>query len=118
MLAGKADAADVTLGAWAQIKDADSEEHADAVLGVYRNVVVTAFDVDSWSRGEDGRVTFAARPSAEWAHLVGQPIPGAPWDAGAGPPGEGAPDRRPRQGDAAVEETPEGRRRRGAAATC
>ena len=110
VLAGKADAADVTLGAWAQIKDADLEAHADAVLGVYRNVVVTAFDVDGWSRREDGRVTFAARPSETWAHLVGMPVPGEPWLQGQARPVKVLSTATIAEGDAAVEETPEGRR--------
>ena len=89
------------------------------MLGVYRNVVVTAFDVDSWSRGEDGRVTFAARPSGR----VGRTWSASPSREPRGTQGQARPVKvLPTaalvEGDAAVEETPDGPARRGAAATC
>ncbi len=58
VLAGKIDAAAPTLVRWAQIKDADLETQADVILGIYKNQVVTAFDIEGWTRGEDTRVTF------------------------------------------------------------
>ena len=110
VLDGKRDAAGVTLGEWAQIKQADLAAHANVVLGVYKNVVVTAFRIDGWSRGEDKRVTFKGEPSAAWAHLVGLPTPGEPWTQGQARPVKVLPTAAVAEGDAAVEETPEGKR--------
>ncbi|MCA1693421.1 MAG: hypothetical protein LC749_01085, partial [Actinobacteria bacterium] len=86
VLAGTANAARVTLGEWARVTDADLETYGDAVLGVYRNVVVSAYDITGWSRTPDGRVVFDGVESEEWARLRGQPVPGTPWVRGAARP--------------------------------
>src|SRR5947209_18379225 len=78
--AGEEDAQERTLGSWAQITNKDLEAHADVILGVYRNEVVTAYDIESWTRDEtNGRVTFKGKPSEKWAHLIHTPNPGKPW---------------------------------------
>lgn len=87
---GEADAADITLGNWAQISDDSLDTYADSILGIYKNDVVTAFDITGWQRiaeGTDaGRVAFTGRPSLQWKHLIGAPNPGAPWTAGMARP--------------------------------
>lgn len=88
--AGKADAAEITLGNWAQISDDSLATYADAVLGIYKNRIVTAFDVTGWQRiteGVDkGRVSFTGQPSEQWTHLIGTENPGTPWTAGMARP--------------------------------
>jgi hypothetical protein len=86
VVAGHADAEEVTRGSWAQISDSDLEEYGDVLLGAYKNVVVTAYEILSWTRDEVGRVTFEVRPSAEFGDLVGKPVPGTPWVRGAARP--------------------------------
>src|SRR5438874_8432397 len=110
VLAGKANAADVTLGSWAQIKDADLEAHADAILGIFKNEVVTAFDIDDWTRGTDKRVTFAGQPSQKWAQLIGTPNPGRPWVQGQARPVQVLPTAVLTDGNVPVEDNPTGQR--------
>jgi len=110
VLKGKRTPADVTLSAWAQIKDADLDAHADAILGIYKNAVVTAFDIDGWTRSEDKRVTFTGQPSQQWAHLVGLPTPGKPWVPGQGRPVQVIPTAVLTEGEVPVADTPAGRR--------
>ncbi len=88
VLAGDADPVRKTTGSWARISDRSLEEHADVLLGVYKNVVVTAYDITGWTRDpEDKRVRFeVSGPSVEFADLIGQPVPGAPWVRGAARP--------------------------------
>ncbi|WP_226435602.1 DUF6508 domain-containing protein [Rhodococcus yananensis] len=87
---GQADAADITLGNWAQISDHSLDTYADSILGIYKNEVVTAFDITGWQRlteGPDaGRVAFTGRLSQQWKHLIGTPNPGTPWTAGMARP--------------------------------
>lgn len=111
VLEGKANAADVTLGAWAQIKDADLDAHADSILGVYKNEVVTAFDIARWHRDrKNDRVTFVGRPSQTWAHLIGTPNPGKQWVQGMARPIQILPTTILTEGNVPVEETSDGRR--------
>jgi len=110
VLDGKADAADVTRGAWAQIKDADLEDHADAIFGIYKNEVVTAFDIDDRTRDEHNRVTFVVHPSQKWAHLIGTTNPGKPWVQGQARPVQVLPTAVLIEGDVSIENTPVGRR--------
>jgi len=86
VLAGELNAGDVTLGEWAAITDADLERYGDTLLGVHRNIVVTAFDITDWARTDEGRVQFEGTPSETWAHLVGGLVPGRPWVRGAARP--------------------------------
>lgn len=110
VLAGKADPAIVTLGAWAAIKESDLVEHADAVLGVFRDTVVTAYDVESWTRGPGNRVTFVGPPSERWAHLIGTPNPGRRWVRGASRPVQTLDTAVLTDGDVPAADTPTGRR--------
>lgn len=87
VLAGHADPAQVTLGAWAALTEDDLAVHGDVLLGVHKNVVVTAYSIAGWTRDEaTGRVTFDGEPSDEWAELIGQRVPGSPWVKGAARP--------------------------------
>lgn len=90
VVAGQADPAAVTLGNWAQVSDDSLDTYADAILGIYKNEVVTAFDIIGWHRlteGPDaGRVAFTGERSQQWKHLIGTPNPGKPWTAGMARP--------------------------------
>lgn len=90
VIRGEADTADVTLGNWAGIADDKLDSYADSVLGIYRNEVVSAFDITGWHRlteGDDaGRIAFTGRPSVRWHHLIGTPNPGTPWKKGMARP--------------------------------
>ena len=110
VLNGEADAADVTRRAWAQIKDADLQAHADVILGIHKNEVVTAFNIENWARDERNRVTFVVQDSQEWSHLIGTPNPGRPWVQGMARPVQVLPTTVLTQGNVPVEDTPTGRR--------
>jgi hypothetical protein len=110
VLAGKKDAAEVTRGEWAQIKEADLQTHADAILGIYRDKVVTAFDIVGWERGEDKRVVFTVQASQQWLNLIGTPNPGKPWVQGQGRPIQVLPTEILTKGTIPVENVPAGRR--------
>ena len=58
-MAGTDEADRATLEAWVGISDESADIFGDAVLGVYRNQVVTAYDVTGWDRFPDGCVKFA-----------------------------------------------------------
>ncbi len=105
------DAADVTLGDWAGITDDSVDRYADAILGIHRNEVVTAFDIESWHRlDESGRIRFRGRPSERWAHLIGTPNPGPEWVKGAARPIKYLDTRVLTDGDVPVEESTDGAR--------
>lgn len=110
---GVADAADVTLGNWAGIADDKLESHADAVLGIYKNEVVTAFDITGWRRLTDGndagRIAFTGHPSRRWGHLIGTPNPGTPWTKGMARPVQYLDTRILTVGDVDVEPLDDGR---------
>ncbi|QDO37899.1 hypothetical protein FNV62_06700 [Streptomyces sp. RLB3-17] len=110
MLAGKKAPEDVTLRAWAQIKDEALDSYGDGVLGIYQNTVVTAFDVVDWERQADGRVVFNGVPSAKFGHLIGTPNPGRPWVQGQARPVQYLDTAVLTGGTATVEDTGEGRR--------
>jgi hypothetical protein len=82
VLLGKATPDQATLGDWQGVSDNALSDHADYVLGVYQNQVVTSFDVTGWQRQPNGRVRFEGTPSKRWAHLVGGPNPGPAWTRG------------------------------------
>lgn len=67
-----------TLEAWAQITDDALATYGDAILGIYQNEVVTAFEIDDWDRNEDGRVVFSGHPSDRFRYLIGTPNPAGP----------------------------------------
>ena len=110
VLAGGRTAADVTLGAWAKVSDAAIDQYGDAIVGIHKNAVVTAFDIDGYTRGEGDRVTFTGHESTRWAHLVGTPNPGRPWTRGMARPVQYLDTDAYQLGDTEVEETVEGRR--------
>lgn len=87
VVAGTRTAAEVTLGEWAQVPEEALTEFGDAILGVYKHEVVSAFDIDGWTRDpETGRVTFTGTESERWAHLIGGPNPGPRWTQGQARP--------------------------------
>lgn len=86
VLAGTANLQAVTMGSWAAVSEADLQNHADVVVGVHKNTVVSAYDVTSWTHSNDGRVTFAGVTSQEFAYLIGQAAPCKPWVRGAARP--------------------------------
>ena len=90
VIAGELTESEVTLGSWAGISDTALEQYGDAVVGVYKNEVVSAYDIDSWWRHADGelkgRVVFEGDKSEKWAYLVGTPNPGTPWRRGQARP--------------------------------
>ncbi|WP_043738117.1 hypothetical protein [Nocardia asiatica] len=79
VLAGELTPEEATLGDWYNLADKRIEEYGDVVLGIYENRVVTAYNVTSWRRAGDRRVTFEGSPSEEWKHLIGTPNPGKLW---------------------------------------
>lgn len=80
VLAGQCTPDDATLGNWFNISDAALEEYGDAVLGIYEESIVSAFDTTGPARRDaENRVTFQGVPSARWAYLIGTPNPGKPW---------------------------------------
>lgn len=87
---GDKDAAEVTLGNWAGIADDKLDTYADTIIGIYKNEVVTAFDITGWQKQTDGtdagRIAFTGHPSSRWAHLIGTPNPGKPWTKGMARP--------------------------------
>lgn len=86
VLAGRDTPERATLEAWAQITDDALAAYGDAILGIYQNEVVTAFEIDDWNRNEDGRVVFSGHPSDRFGYLIGTPNPGRPWVRGQARP--------------------------------
>jgi hypothetical protein len=110
VLAHNKTAAEVTLSAWAQISDDRLHQYGDAVLGIYQNEIVTAFDITGWSRNHEGRVIFEGTPSREWTHLIGTPNPGKPWVRGQARPVQYLDTAILASGAVPVEEAASGRR--------
>jgi hypothetical protein len=75
-----------TLGAWYHISDRTLNADGDVLLGVFGNEVVNAFDITGWTRDDRGCVTFVAKPSDKWRHLIGGPNPGKRWRKGQARP--------------------------------
>ena len=86
VMAGKDEAARATLEDWAGIKDEALDAFGDAVLGIYRNQVVTAYDITCWKRLANGRVRFTGMESKKWTYLIGTANPGEPWTRGQARP--------------------------------
>lgn len=109
--AGELSPADATLKSW-KVDEARLERYADTILGVYRNQVVTAYDITSWSADPDepGRIVFAGEESTRWAQLIGRPNPGAPWVRGQVWPVKYLDTGELESGTTAVTNTPAGRR--------
>lgn len=87
VLAGTRAAADITLGEWHNIGDDAIDQYGDAILGIYKNEVVTAYDITGYTRNPtDDRVIFTGTQSTTWDHLIGQPNPGKRWVRGQSRP--------------------------------
>lgn len=111
---GKRTAAEITLGRWAQFKDADLNAHGDLIVGIYKNHVVSVFDTTGekqpWTRDSDNRVTFKGEESQQWKHLIGTANPGRFWRPGQGRPWQVLPTAILTEGSVPVEDSPAGRR--------
>jgi hypothetical protein len=110
VMAGKDSADRATLEAWAGIKDESLDAYGDAVLGIYRNQAVTAYDITGWTRLPDGRVKFTGVESKKWKHLIGSASPGDPWIRGQARPVKYLDTRVLTEGTVPVEEFSGGRR--------
>jgi hypothetical protein len=86
VMIGKDTAERATLHDWAGISDESLDAYGDAILGIYRNHVVTAYDITDWERLPDNRVRFAGEVSNTWQHLIGTANPGEPWTQGQARP--------------------------------
>ncbi len=86
VLSGRSTPEEATLGDWHGISERAIAEHGDVILGVYKEKVVSAFDIYDHSRADDGRVTFFGTPSKTLAHLIGNRSPGAAWIRGEARP--------------------------------
>lgn len=84
--AGNLSLEDATRGDWQGIKDQAIVEYGDVIVGVWRNHVVSAYEIEDHARLEDGRVRFEVITSQEFAGLIGQPSPVGPWKAGQARP--------------------------------
>lgn len=91
---------DATRGDWYGINDAAIRRHGDVLVGVWRNDVVSAYEIAGHTRLEDGTVRFDVRESSEFAGLVGQPSPVGPWKQGQSRPIVYADTRSIRTGEA------------------
>ncbi len=114
VLAGEDDADRATLKAWAGINDASLQRYADVVLGIYKDEVVSAYDVTGWERQKGDRnrtrVAFEGNHSKRWGHLIGTPNPGTTWGPGMARPVQYLDTQRLIDGDVEVEDTEAGRR--------
>lgn len=75
-----------TLQDWAGISDESLDAYGDVILGIYRNHVVTAYDITGWERFPGHRVRFTGVESRTWRHLIGTASPGEPWTRGQARP--------------------------------
>jgi len=80
------DAQRATLQDWAGISDDSLDTYGDVILGIYRNHVVTAYDITGWKRLPDHRVRFTGVESKMWKHLIGTANPAEPWTRGQARP--------------------------------
>ncbi|MEU2205528.1 hypothetical protein AB0P19_14200 [Microbacterium oleivorans] len=83
---GQADLDAVTLSAWAGVTEEAIDRFGDVILGVYQDKVVSAYNVTSHSRDDEGRVVFEGIESPEFEHLIGQPSPVPAWKRGQARP--------------------------------
>ena len=104
VVAGLRDMEDATLGKWAGVTDEAFERYGDAVIGVYNDQVVSAYDVTGYERDGDGRVWFNGEESEEFGSLVGKKSPVKPWVRGQARPIQYIDTEVVRHGDAPVEE--------------
>lgn len=75
-----------TLEAWKDVSAEAVETYGDVILGIYRNIAVSAFDITGWTWDDDGRITFRGTESRLWRHLIDMPNPGKRWVRGQARP--------------------------------
>lgn len=86
VLAGDLSLEDATRGNWKKIAEPAIAEYGDVIIGVFRDRVVSAYDIVGHHRLQDDRVQFDVRESEEFASLIGQPSPVGPWKSGQARP--------------------------------
>jgi len=81
--AGTMTADQATLAAWPIKQDIVDEDGrvGDVILGIYKNEVVSAYDITGHDYTSDDRVVFKGTPSTEWDYLIGGRSP-LPWVSG------------------------------------
>lgn len=80
VVAGNRTAEDATWGEWAQLSEQNIEDYGDILLGIYNNVIVSAYEIDGHYRDrETKRVTFTAHETIETKQYIGSPNPGRQW---------------------------------------
>lgn len=114
VLSGEDNPKRATLGGWAHVSDEALDTYGDVALGIYKNEVVSAFDITGWQfleeEGLPRRVEFLGRGSKEWHHLIGQPNPGQRWKQGQSRPVQYLDTRELTEGTVPIEQIPGGRR--------
>lgn len=69
-----------TLKEWAQLTDRSIDEYGDIVLGIYENMIVSAYEIDGHYRNrETRRVAFTGHETDETRQYIGLPNPGRSW---------------------------------------
>lgn len=111
VLSGDREMDDATLGWWADVNDEAVARYGDVVVGVYKDQVVSVYDVTGHERREDGRVYFTAEPSVEFAPLLHRRSPVKPWVRGQARPIQYIDTDQVRHGDAPEEILDDGYRR-------
>lgn len=104
VLRGQMDMEDATLGWWAGVTDEAIKRYGDTVIGVYNDLVVSAYDVTGHKRDGDGRVWFDGEESEEFRSLIGRKSPVKPWVRGQARPIQYTYSDVVRHGEAPVEE--------------
>ena len=77
--------AQVTLGDWARVSTSDATG-TQLVLGAYLGVIVTAYTITGYTRGDDDRIRWSGYPADDYARLIGQTLPGGDWKRGQARP--------------------------------
>ena len=87
VLAGDLELRDATRGEWAGMTEMAIQRFGDVLIGVWRDRVVSAYDITGHERVDNGaRVLFEVEESEEFGYLVGQPSPVGPWKQGQARP--------------------------------
>lgn len=85
VLTGSLTADDAILGEWPGIAEHQVRQYGDVLVGLYRNTIVGAYDIDQEKTTYGpGKVKFAGTASTRWANAVGKHNPGRPWTQGGG----------------------------------
>lgn len=87
VLSGDLELKDATRGEWAGMTDMAISHYGDVLIGVWRDRVVSAYDITGHTRVDGGvRVVFEVEESKEFSYLVGQPSPVGAWKQGQARP--------------------------------